>query len=84
MVGLCFKAKSIYFGEAYSCDVDCQELYEEILDSRTLQTNHKKIFKQLLNYIAQYGDENAFPNMRIALQILLTIAGFYCLLRKIS
>ena len=82
--GLCFKAEIIYlkercenFGEAYSCDVDGQELYEEILDFRMLLTSRtEKISspEQLLNFIVQYGDENLFPNMRIALQILLTIA----------
>ena len=84
MEGLCFKAETSYlkercekFGEAYSCDVDGQELYEEILDFRTLLTSRtEKISspEQLLNFIVQYGDENVFPNMRIALQILLTIA----------
>ena len=54
-----------------------QELYEEILDFRTLLTTRtEKISspEKLLNFIVQYRDENVFPNIRITLQILLTIA----------
>ena len=31
-------------------------------------------FWNLLTFIVEYGDENAFPNLRIALQIMLTKA----------
>ncbi|XP_065665426.1 uncharacterized protein LOC136086860 [Hydra vulgaris] len=73
------------FGEVYSLqyfrvrcsDVDGRELYEEILDCRMLLTSRKDKLsspEQLLMFIVEYRDENVFPNMRIALQILLTIA----------
>ena len=82
--GLCFntdinhlKDQFKKFGEVYSSDVDGRELYKEILDCRMLLTSRKKKIsspEQLLMFIVEYGDENVFPNMRIALQILLTIA----------
>ena len=85
MEGLCFKAETSYlkercekFGEAYSCDVDGQELYEKILDFRTLLTTRtEKISspEQLLNFIVQYGDENVFPNSNAN---IADNRGFYC------
>ncbi len=30
--------------------------------------------EELLEFIVQYGDESVFPNLRIAIQIMLTIA----------
>ena len=82
--GLCFNTEINHlkdqfkkFGEVYSSDVDGRELYEEILDCRILLTSRKEKVsspEQLLMFIVEYGDENVFPNMRIALQILLTIA----------
>ena len=82
--GLCFTTEINHlkdqlkkFGEVYSSDVDGRELYEEILDCRMLLTSrNEKISspEQLLMFIVEYGDENVFPNMRIALQILLTVA----------
>lgn len=37
---------------------------------------NKKICKpkELLQFFVEYGDENIFPNLRLALQILLAIA----------
>ncbi|XP_065662954.1 uncharacterized protein LOC136085562 [Hydra vulgaris] len=84
MEELCFNTEIKYlkdqckkFGKVYSSDVDGRELYEEILDCRMLLTSCKEKVsspEQLLMFIVEYGDENVFPNMRIALQILLTIA----------
>ncbi|XP_071051135.1 zinc finger MYM-type protein 1-like [Onthophagus taurus] len=79
MEGLCFKAETSYlkepcekFGKAYSCDLDGQELYEEVLDFRMLLTSYtKKISspEQLLNFIVQYGDENGCLSERLTLRL---------------
>ena len=64
-------------GESYSCDINGEQLYEEILDCRMLLlTRTVKISRPegLLNFIVQYGDEGVFPNLRIATQIMLTIS----------
>lgn len=72
------KKKCSDFGKFYTSDVDGHELYEEILDCRMLLSRRaeKKISRpeQLLEFIVHYGDENVFPNLRVALQIMLTIA----------
>ncbi|XP_053158016.1 uncharacterized protein LOC128347425 isoform X2 [Hemicordylus capensis] len=83
--GLCYgadrndlKKKCENFGELYSSDVDGQQLYEEILACRMLlsRLTNMKISRpeELLEFIVQYGDESIFPNLRIAMQIMLTIA----------
>ncbi|XP_053147367.1 uncharacterized protein LOC128343036 [Hemicordylus capensis] len=82
--GLCYSAdrndlkkNCENFCKLYSSDVD-EELYEEILDWRMLlsRRTNMKISKpeELLEFIVQYGDESVFPNLRIAIQIMLTIA----------
>nr|XP_042913678.1 uncharacterized protein LOC122273728 [Parasteatoda tepidariorum] len=62
----------------YNTDVDGGELYEEIIDCHMLLASRTdlKITNplDLLKFIVQYGDESVFPNLRIATQILLTIA----------
>lgn len=61
----------------YETDIDGQELYEEISDIRIAVKNRDvKIIKpeSLLEFIVQYGDESVYPNLQIALQIMLTIA----------
>ncbi|XP_026828169.1 uncharacterized protein LOC113562587 [Ooceraea biroi] len=71
------KNKCRNLGESYSCDIDGQQLYEEILDCRMLLlTRTAKISRpeELLDFIVQYGDESVFPNLRIATQIMLTIS----------
>lgn len=73
------KKKCRSLGESYSCDIDKQQLYEEILDCRMLlSTRTAKISRpeELLDFIVQYGDEGVFPNLRIATQIMLTISIF--------
>ena len=83
--GLCYgadsndlKKKCENLGELSSSDVDEQQLYEEILDCRMLLSSgaNMKISRpeELLKFIVQYGDENVFPDLRIAIQIMLTIA----------
>ena len=84
--GLCYdtdsndlKKKCENLGEFCSSDVDGQQLYEEILDCRMLLSSwaNMKISRaeELLEFIVQYGDENIFPDLRIAIQIMLTIAA---------
>ncbi|XP_059821487.1 uncharacterized protein LOC132391836 [Hypanus sabinus] len=72
------KKKCENLGELYDSDIDGQQQYEEILDCRMLlsrQVNMKiSRPKELLEFIVQYGDESVFPNLRIAIQIMLTIA----------
>lgn len=83
--GLCYsvdsdilKTKCQNFSNFYNCDVDGQQLYEEILDFRMLlasRTNSKiSRPEEILQFIVQYEDESIFPNLRIAIQIMLTIA----------
>ena len=56
--------------------VDNEGLYNDIMDCRMLLKKRGKIETphQLLEFIVSYGDESVFPNLRIAIQILLTIA----------
>lgn len=83
--GLCYdadtndlKIKCENLGKFYSCDIDGQQLYEEILDCRMLLSSRvsMKISRpeELLEFIVQYGDKSVFPNLHIAVQIMLTIA----------
>ncbi|XP_067122626.1 uncharacterized protein [Centruroides vittatus] len=72
------KKKCKEFGDFYGCDVNGKQLYEEILDVRMLISTRKNVnikkSEELLEFIVQYGDESVFPNLRISIQILLTIA----------
>ncbi|XP_013778831.1 uncharacterized protein LOC106463354 [Limulus polyphemus] len=83
--GLCYgadsndlKKKCENLGELYSSDVEGQQLYEEILDCRMLLSSRANMkisrLEELLESIVQYGDESVFPNLHIAIQIMLTIA----------
>ncbi len=83
--GLCYgtdsndlKKKCENLGELYSSDVDGQQLYEEILDCRMLLSSRANMRisrpEELLEFIVQCGDESVFPDLRIAIQIMLTIA----------
>ena len=64
-------------GNFYDTDIDGRELYNEIVDCKMLlDTRHDVLPQsplQLLSFIVTYG-EDVFPNLRISLQILLTIA----------
>ncbi|CAI9737342.1 Hypothetical predicted protein [Octopus vulgaris] len=59
-------------------DIDSTELFEEILDCRMLLSGREHLQisnpEELLQFIVQYGDESVFPNIRVAIQILLTVA----------
>ena len=64
--------------ELYSCGIDEQQLYGEILDCRTLLLSRANVEisgpEELLRCIVQCGDESVFLNLRIANQMMLTIA----------
>ncbi|XP_066964214.1 uncharacterized protein [Macrobrachium rosenbergii] len=70
--------KTLHVGEFYSSDLDGNELYEEILDCRMLLASRTdvqiSIPEKLVQFIIQYGDENVFPNLRVAIQLMLTVA----------
>ena len=72
------RKKCNILGEFYSCDVDRQQLYEEIIDCRMLLSSRDYIQisrpEEFLQFIVQYGDQSVFPNLRIAIQIMLIIA----------
>ncbi|XP_072129186.1 zinc finger MYM-type protein 1-like [Mobula birostris] len=83
--GLCYstdsndlKKKCKNLGKLYSSDVDGQQLYEEIWDCRMLLSRRVNVKtsrpEELLEFIVQHGDESVFPNLCIAIQIMLTIA----------
>ena len=64
-------------GNFYDTDVDGNELFTEIKDCRMLLNSRPDTLPtsplELLHFIISYGDD-VFPNLRIALQILLTIS----------
>ena len=66
-----------WLGNFYYTDVDGFELFNEICDCKMLLKNCKDFSLQnplqLLEFIISYG-EDVFPNFRIVLQILLTVA----------
>ncbi|XP_067145007.1 uncharacterized protein [Centruroides vittatus] len=72
------KKKCKKLGDFYGCDVNGEQLYKEILDVQMLISTRKNVkikkSEELLEFIVQYGDESVFPNLRISIQILLTIA----------
>jgi len=65
-------------GAVYSSDVNGKQLYEEILDCKMLVSRRASLKltrpEDLLTFIVEYGDESLFPNLRIAVQIMLTLA----------
>ena len=68
----------LVFSNFYDADVDGLELINEISDCRMLVNARQddevpKTPLELLSFIVNYG-EDVFPNLRVALQLLLTIA----------
>lgn len=65
-------------GSFYDIDLDGLEMFNEIMDCRMLLKTRPDVKisapENLLCFIVQYRDENIFPNLRVDLQILLTIA----------
>ena len=62
----------------YSDDLDSKQSYGEIIDCKILISSGTNVRlsrpEDLLTFIVEYGDESVFPNLRIALQILLAVA----------
>jgi len=71
------KTKCIHMGSFYNTDLDGLELFNEVMDCQTLLKTRADIelstSEDLLRFIVQYGDD-VFPNLRVGLQILLTVA----------
>ena len=76
------RSQCLHFGKIYSNDVDGTELIQDVLDCRLLIKERQQKgseFQQpatpeeLLRFIISYGDD-VFPNLRIALQMLLTVS----------
>ena len=63
---------------ANSDDLDGKQLYGKIIDCKMLISTRTNVRlsrpEDLLTFIVEYGDESVFPNIPIALQILLTVA----------
>ncbi|GFU36213.1 dimer_Tnp_hAT domain-containing protein [Nephila pilipes] len=83
--GLCYsvdsdilKIKCENFSNFYNCDVDGQQLYEKLLYFTMLlgnRTNNEMSRpKETFKFSVPYRDEKVFPNLHIAIRILLTIA----------
>ena len=57
---------------------DGLQLYEDIPDCKMLLKSRESVQiskpEELLKFIVQYGDQNVFPNLRDAVQVMLTIA----------
>jgi len=67
---------------SYSSDVDDKQFYEQILDCKMLlalrrATQINRVLRiSCILVTVEYGDESVFPNLRIALQIILTMAVY--------
>ena len=61
----------------YSDDLDSNQLYGEIIDCKMLISSRINVRlsrpEDLLTFVVEYGDESAFCNLWIALQILLIV-----------
>jgi hypothetical protein len=64
------------FENFYYDDVNGKELYMEICDCKALLRTRDVLNTplELLEFIVSFGDENVFPNLRLAIQILLTVS----------
>ncbi|XP_068115887.1 zinc finger MYM-type protein 1-like [Hyperolius riggenbachi] len=71
------KQRCIDMGSFYDTDLDGLEMFSEILDCQMLLNTRADVKlltpEDLLRFIVQYGDD-VFPNLRVGLQILLTVA----------
>ena len=61
----------------YSDDLDGNQLYGEIIDYKMLVSSYINVRlsrpEDILTFIVEYGDESVFPNLRIALLMLLIV-----------
>ena len=68
------------FASVYSDDLGGKQLYGEIIDCKMLISSRTSVRlsrpEDLLTFIVEYEDESVFPNLGIALQILLTVAVY--------
>lgn len=74
------KQKCMDTAQCYNTDIDGTELFTEIIDCRMLfrtrtdsVPGHVLTALHLLSFIASYGND-VFPNLKICLQIMLTVA----------
>lgn len=71
------KQRCIFMGSFYDTDLDGLEMFSEIMDCRMLLKTRADVKlstpEDLLRFIVQYRDD-VFPNLRVGLQILLTVA----------
>ena len=83
---------NIYLWEmraSYSSDVDDKQFYEQILDCKMLlalrrATQINRVLRiSCILVTVEYGDESVFPNLRIALQIILTMAVYIACWEKL-
>lgn len=71
------KTKCKQMEDFYKDDVNGDNLYENIINCRMLLASRTKQLTNpmdVLEFILEYDDESLFPNLRIAIQISLTIA----------
>lgn len=65
-------------GEILNDDLDGIELFNDVMDCRTLFKDREGTnimnATDLSKLIVQYGDDSVFPNLRVAIQIMLTVA----------
>jgi hypothetical protein len=72
------ETKCLELSSFYKNDINGEELFNEILDCRMLLKTRQcpKLSKpeDVLQFIVKYGDRSVFPNLRVAMQMMLTIA----------
>lgn len=72
------KERCIGVAKFYENYLDGLELFSEVTNRRMLLRSRNDILiftpRNLLRFVVQYGDERVFSNLRVKLQILLTIA----------
>ncbi|XP_076330877.1 uncharacterized protein LOC143236476 [Tachypleus tridentatus] len=71
------KQRFVFMGSSYDTDLDGLEMFSEIIYCRMLLKTRADVKlstpEDLLCFIVQYGDD-VFPNLRVGLQIFLTVA----------
>lgn len=72
------KENCIRVGKFYNDDLDGTELFNDVMDCRMLFKDREGTnilnATNLSKFIVQYGDDSVFPNLRVAIQIMLTVA----------
>ena len=76
----CGSLESLFdnLASVYSDDLDGKQLYGEIIDCKMLISSRTSVrlsrSEDFSTFVVEYRDKSVFPNLRIALQILLTVA----------